>query len=111
MPLPACPQCGADATYQEGNLFICPMCFNEWTAEDQQAAEEAAITRDSNGNPLEDGDDVVVIRDLRMGKETIKQGTRARNIQILEVEMNGHDIQGRIDGIGTVYLKSSVVKK
>lgn len=111
MPLPECPQCGGDVTYQEGNLYICPMCFYEWTAEDQEATQEAEMIRDANGNPLEEGDDVIVIRDLKMGKETIKQGTKAKNIHILDVEMNGHDIQGRIDGIGTIYLKSSVVKK
>ena len=87
------------------------MCFNEWTEESQKAAEEALITRDSNGNVLEDGDDVTVIRDLKLGTETIKQGAKAKNIKILDEEVDGHDIQGRVDGFGVIYLKSNVVKK
>lgn len=111
MTLPNCPKCDGEYTYQEGHLFICPMCFNEWTEESQKAAEEALITRDSNGNVLEDGDDVTVIRDLKLGNETIKQGAKAKNIKILDEEVDGHDIQGRVDGFGVIYLKSSVVKK
>ncbi len=111
MTLPNCPKCDGEYTYQEGHLFICPMCFNEWTEESQKAAEEALITRDSNGNVLEDGDDVTVIRDLKLGNETIKQGAKAKNIKILDEEVDGHNIQGRVDGFGVIYLKSSVVKK
>lgn len=111
MSLPNCPKCDGEYTYQEGHLFICPMCFNEWTEESQSAAEEALIIRDSNGNPLENGDDVTVIRDLKLGGDTIKQGAKAKNIQILDDEVDGHDIQGRVDGFGVIYLKSSVVKK
>lgn len=111
MTLPNCPKCNGEYTYEDGHLFICPMCFYEWTEESQRAAEEAAIVRDSNGNPLEDGDDVTVIRDLKLGNDTIKQGSRARNIKILDEEMDGHDIQGRVDGFGVIYLKSGVVKK
>ncbi|WP_341436725.1 alkylphosphonate utilization protein [Neofamilia massiliensis] len=69
------------------------------------------MIRNSNGNILENGDDVIVIRDLKLGKDIIKQGTKAKNIQILDEEYNGHNIQGRVDGFGVVYLKSSVVKK
>lgn len=111
MSLPKCPKCGEAYTYQEGHLYICPMCFHEWTDKCQEEAEEAELIRDSNGNILENGDDVIVIRDLKLGKDTIKQGTKAKNIQILDEEYNGHDIQGRIDGFGVIYLKSSVVKK
>ncbi|MDI9490118.1 MAG: alkylphosphonate utilization protein [Clostridiaceae bacterium] len=111
MSLPACPKCNESFTYEEGHLYICPMCFHEWDKQDQEAAEEALITRDANGNQLNDGDDVTVIQDLKMGKDVIKQGAKAKSIRILEVPVDGHDIQGRIDGFGTLYLKSSVVKK
>lgn len=111
MSLLKCPMCGETYTYQEGHLYICPMWFYEWADKSQREAEEAEIIRDSNGNILENGNDVIVIRDLKLGKATIKQGTKAKNIQILDEEYNGHDIQGRVDGFGVVYLKSSVVKK
>ena len=38
------------------------MCGNEWTAADAQAAAEAGIIRDANGNELADGDTVVVVK-------------------------------------------------
>lgn len=111
MSLPACPKCQADYTYEDGHLFVCPMCFHSWDQMAQAAAEEALITRDINGKILEDGDDVIIAQDLKLGKDTIKQGTKVKGLRILDEPYNGHDIQGRIDGFGTLYLKSSVVKK
>lgn len=110
MSLPSCPKCNASYTYEDGHLFVCPMCFHEWTAESQRAAEEAAIIRDANGNELNTGDDVTLIRDLKLGKDTLKKGAKARNIRILDTPVDGHDIDGRVDGFGMIYLKSSVVK-
>ncbi len=111
MSLPACPKCQENYTYLDGHLYVCPMCFHEWTDESQKAAEEALITRDANGNELSDGDDVTVIRDLKMGKDVIKLGTRVRGIRLLSEPVDGHDIEARVEGLGSVYLKSSVVKK
>lgn len=67
-------------------------------------------TLDSVGNILEDGDTVVTIKDLKLGKQTIKRGTKAVNIKIIE-PVNGHDIDAKCEGFGAIYLKSSVVKK
>ncbi len=60
--LPNCPKCGDEYTYEDGHMFICPMCGNEWTVADVQAAAEAGIIRDANGNELADGDTVVVVK-------------------------------------------------
>ncbi len=111
MGLPICPKCGGEYTYEEGHLYICPMCFYEWTEESARAEAEAAILRDVNGNPIEEGDSATIVRDLRIGSDTIKQGTRVRNIRILDSPVDGHDIEGRVDGFGSLYLKSSVIKK
>jgi len=27
--LPNCPKCGDEYTYEDGHMFICPMCGNE----------------------------------------------------------------------------------
>ena len=56
--LPNCPKCGDEYTYEDGHMFICPMCGNEWTAADAQAAAEAGIIRDANGNGASDGHDI-----------------------------------------------------
>ena len=112
MDLPKCPQCNEDYTYKDGHLFVCPMCSYEWTEAAQAASEEAAITRDCNGNVLENGDAVSVIRDLKLGSsDTIKLGTRVRNIRILDEKVDGHDILAKVDPFGQVYLKSHLLKK
>ncbi len=110
MSYPACPKCGSEFTYEDGNMLVCPMCFNEWNS-GAEIEDTASIIRDANGNELQDGDDVVVIKDLKLGGNTIKQGSKAKNIRLLEVPVNGHDIEARVDGFGTIYLKSSLVKK
>lgn len=111
MNLPACPNCNENHTYMDGNMYVCPMCFHEWSEADQAAAEEAALIRDVNGNILEDGDDAFIATDLRIGKDTLKRGTKVKGIRILDDEVDGHDLQAKVDGFGTLYLKSSVVRK
>ena len=103
MSLPLCPKCNESYTYQEGHLFICPMCL--------KAEEEALIIRDINGNPIVDGDNAVIAMDLKLGKDTIKQGTKVKGIQRLDDPVDGHNIQGKVDGFGSLLLKSSVIKK
>ncbi|MDO4431671.1 MAG: zinc ribbon domain-containing protein YjdM [Aerococcaceae bacterium] len=110
--LPNCPKCASEYTYQDGDLLICPMCAHEWTQAEAEAAQEASIIRDANGNPLADGDTVTVIKDLKLnGSTTIKQGTKAKGIRLVADPVDGHDIQCKIDGIGALYLKSIYVKK
>lgn len=74
-------------------------------------AEKKKVTRDAVGNFLEDGDNASVVKDLKLGSDTIKQGTKVTNIKILENPVNGHDIDAKVEGFGSLYLKSSVIKK
>lgn len=71
--------------------------------------------RCSNGNVLNDGDSVTVIRDLKVkgSSNVVKVGTKVKNIRVLAPEYitDGHDIDCKIDGFGSMKLKSSVVKK
>jgi len=32
--LPNCPNCESKITYRAGDLYICPECAHEWSAED-----------------------------------------------------------------------------
>lgn len=109
--LPPCPKCGSQYTYEDGNLLICPECAHEWTPDEQAAAEEAKIIRDSNGVELKDGDTVTVIKDLPVkgAPKPVKVGTKVKGIR-LNYESD-HDIDCKIEGFGAMGLKSEFVKK
>ena len=108
--LPPCPQCGSTYTYEDGTMLVCPECGYEWSAAEAAEKAEAAIVKDSNGNPLADGDSVVVIKDLKIkgSSQVVKRGTKVKNIRLVDGD---HDIDCKIDGIGQMGLKSEFVKK
>lgn len=103
-----CPQCQSEYGYADGELFICPECTHEWTSFD--ANDSAPGIRDANGNPLQDGDTVTVIKDLKVKGSSlvVKVGTKVKNIRLVGGD---HDIDCKIDGIGAMKLKSEFVKK
>lgn len=108
--LPPCPKCQSVYSYEDGNLLVCPECAHEWSAEDAKAAAEGAQIKDSNGNVLQDGDTITVIKDLKVkgSSLTVKVGTKVKNIRLVDGD---HDIDCKIDGIGAMKLKSEFVKK
>jgi protein PhnA len=109
--LPACPQCSAEFTYEDGALFICPECGHEWSAQTAAPTPDGAkIYRDSAGNVLQDGDTVAVIKDLKLkgSAGVIKMGTKVKNIRLVDSD---HDIDCKIDGFGAMSLKSEFVRK
>ncbi|NLI58176.1 MAG: alkylphosphonate utilization protein [Clostridium sp.] len=112
--LPNCPKCNCEYTYEDANLFICPECFHEWKATDTaQNEEDTKVIKDANGNVLNDGDTVTVIKDLKLkGNTSIKRGTIVKNIKLIYEPSDGiHNIDCKIDGFGAMLLKSSIVKK
>lgn len=113
--LPPCPACAEEYAYEDGALLVCPMCGHEWSPESEAAdrAEPApAVVKDAVGNPLADGDDVTIAKDLKVkGGSTIKSGTKVRGIRLLDAPVDGHDISAKVPGQGQMYLKSSVVKR
>lgn len=110
--LPDCPSCGSEYAYEDSGLLICPMCGHEWTKESEAEEEEAAQIKDVNGNVLNDGDHVSIVKDLKVkgSSNVIKQGTKIKGIRIVEPE-DGHDLDCKVPGFGKMALKSSVVKK
>ncbi len=109
--LPKCPTCSSEYTYEDGSLYVCPECAHEWAiAGTAESAEQLRVVRDAFGNPLNDGDSVTVIKDLKIKGSTavVKVGTKVRNIRLVEGD---HDIDCKIDGIGAMQLKSEFVKK
>jgi protein PhnA len=108
--LPACPACGSSYTYEDGPNFVCPECAHEWPQLAQQETNETRAVRDANGNVLQDGDTVTVIKDLKVKGSSlvVKVGTKVKNIRLVDGD---HDIDCKIDGIGAMGLKSEFVKK
>lgn len=107
---PVCPECGSEHTYELAGLHACSICGNEWDPTQMHNSGDTVV--DAVGNPLQDGDAVIVVRDLPVKGSPggIKAGTKVRNIRLIE-PVDGHDIDCRIDGFGRMRLKSSVVKK
>lgn len=111
LDLPNCPKCNSEYTYEDGSLFVCPECGHEWTLElKTENSEDGKIIKDANGNVLNDGDSVTVIKDLKVKGSSlvVKIGTKVKNIHLVDGD---HDIDCKIDGFGAMKLKSEFVKK
>ncbi|MGL5336045.1 MAG: zinc ribbon domain-containing protein YjdM [Enterovibrio sp.] len=110
MSLPACPICQSPYTYEDGDLLVCPECAHEWSANASAQEETQRVIKDANGNVLQDGDSVTVIKDLKVKGSSlvVKVGTKVKNIRLVDGD---HDIDCKIDGIGAMKLKSEFVKK
>ena len=108
--LPNCPKCNSEYTYEDGNLLVCPECAYEWSLESAEDTESAKVVKDANGNILNNGDSITVIKDLKVkgSSSVVKIGTKVKNIRLVDGD---HDIDCKIDGFGAMKLKSEFVKK
>ena len=110
---PPCPKCKCEYTYSNGMLMVCPECFHEWNPEEETTeadAEASTVIKDANGNILQDGDSVVVIKDLPVkgSSKPVKAGTKVKNIKLTDGD---HNIDCKIEGFGSMALKSEYVRK
>lgn len=107
--LPNCPKCDGEYTYEDGSLLICPECAHEWSA--SQEAQEFTV-KDSNGATLRSGDDVTVIKDLKVkgSSSVVKVGTKIKNIRLVE-SADDHNIDCKIPGVGAIKITPKYVKK
>lgn len=107
--IPNCPKCNSEYTYEDGNLYVCPECAHEWMPGAEEV-EEQKVFKDANGNILQDGDTVTVIKDLKVkgSSSVVKVGTKVKNIRLVDGD---HDIECKIDGFGAMQLKTEFVKK
>ncbi len=109
--LPPCPQCSSEYTYEDGAMLVCPECGHEWTADSEEnLKDDTVIVKDANGTILNDGDAIVVIKDLKVKgtSSVVKVGTKVKSIRLVEGD---HNIDCKISGIGAMQLKSEFVKK
>lgn len=109
MTYPACPECQSEFTYHDGTQLVCPDCSHEWQ-ENETTNDEILLVKDANGSILNNGDTVVLIKDLKVKGSSlvIKQGTKVKNIRLQDD--GDHNIGCKIDGT-PMNLKSEFVKK
>ncbi|NIG87974.1 zinc ribbon domain-containing protein YjdM [Serratia symbiotica] len=110
MQFPHCPQCHSEYTYQDHAMFICPECAHEWNDSAPTEDEDQLIVKDANSNLLSDGDAVTVVKDLKVkgSASMLKIGTKVKNIRLVAGD---HNIDCKIEGFGSMKLKSEFVKK
>ena len=81
--------------------MICPDCGLEWNpSEEVDPGDTGLVVKDS----------VVVVKDLPVkgAPKSIKAGTKVKNIRLVEGD---HNIDCKIDGFGSMALKSEFVRK
>lgn len=106
--LPNCLKCNSEYVYEDGVLLVCPECAYEWNPSETQ--NDTFIVKDVNGNILQDGDSITIIKDLKVkgASSSLKIGTKVKNIRLVDSD---HNIECKIDGFGAMKLKSEFVKK
>ncbi|WP_240007544.1 alkylphosphonate utilization protein [Pseudaquidulcibacter saccharophilus] len=74
-------------------------------------SDEELVVKDANGNQLKDGDNVTLIKDLKVkgsGGVTLKRGTVIKNIRLTynedEIECNHEKVKGLV-------LRTEFIKK
>lgn len=94
-----------------GALLVCPECAHEWNPSDIQE-EVARVIKDASGTVLSDGDDVTIVKDMKVegSSNILKVGTKVRGIRLVDGP-GDHDIEAKVDGFGPMNLKSSIVRK
>jgi protein PhnA len=107
---PNCPKCKSTYTYELDGILMCPECFNEWTVEEDELPIGDVKVLDANGVELQNGDSVVILKDLPIkgSPRSIKSGTKVKNIRLVDSD---HNIDCKIEGFGAMALKSEFVKK
>lgn len=112
-----CSKCQSANIYFDGSIWNCPDCAHEWTESPKTVLNKPkesseGLIKDAHGNVLSDGDSVTVIKDLKVkgSSSSVKVGTKVKNIRLID-SSDGHNISCKIDGFGSMNLKSEFVKK
>lgn len=107
---PACPQCTLENTYPDGDNYVCADCGFEWPQADAASEDDAdAVVKDANGNVLQNGDSVALIKDLKVkgSSITLKVGTKIKNIRLVGGD---HEVDCKVEG-SSYMLKACYLKK
>lgn len=91
--------------------FVYDEASGEWVSAGQAAAAPDALeVRDAVGNLLADGDQVTLIKDLKVkgAGQTLKRGTLIRSIRLTG---DPQEIDCRYEGIKGLVLRAEFVRK
>lgn len=110
MSYPPCPNCGSNYVYEDRSSLVCPECGHEWNPSESEH-EDVFIVRDANGAILEVGDQVTLIKDLKVkgSSQGLKIGTKTTIRRI--VEGKDHELDCKFVGAGEIMVTAKFVKK
>ncbi|WQZ89753.1 alkylphosphonate utilization protein [Helicobacter pylori] len=105
--LPPCPKCNDACTYHDGTQLVCSSCLYEWN--ENEVNDEELIVKDCHNNLLQNGDSVILIKDLKVKGSSLvlKKGTKIKNIKLVNSD---HNVDCKIEG-RSLSLKSEFLKK
>jgi len=111
-----CPNCKSLYGYPTGTSMMCPECGHEWNPNEitesthTASKTDSTVVKDANGNVLQDGDTVILVKDLPVkgAPKPIKAGTKVKNIKLTSGD---HNIDCKVEGFGAMALKSIYVRK
>lgn len=109
-----CPSCQSLYGYPTGTSMMCPECGHEWNPNEPvevvEEVSDSSVVKDANGTVLQDGDTIVIIKDLPVkgASKAIKAGTKVKNIKLTSGD---HNIDCKVEGFGAMGLKSIFVRK
>lgn len=97
----------------DSDEYVYDEASGEWVAPGETAptlASDAVEVRDSVGNLLADGDQVTLIKDLKVkgAGQTLKRGTLIKSIRLTG---DAQEIDCRFDGIKGLVLRAEFVRK
>ncbi|MBW4936175.1 zinc ribbon domain-containing protein YjdM [Marinobacter sp. F4206] len=110
MSYPPCPKCNSEYVYEDQPNLVCPECGHEWNPS-EVTAEDTFVVRDANGTVLEAGDQVTLIKDLKVkgSSQVLKIGTKTAIRRI--VEGKDHELDCKLPGVGEMMVTAKFVKK
>lgn len=90
--------------------YVYDEATGEWRPASELAAAARIVVRDAAGNELADGDQVVLVKDLKVkgAGTTLKQGTVIRSIRLTD---NPEEIDCRHEAIKGLVLRTEFVRK
>ncbi|GHQ04483.1 hypothetical protein JP0056_10100 [Helicobacter pylori] len=91
----------------DGAQLVCSSCLYEWN--ENEVNDEELIVKDCHNNLLQNGDSVILIKDLKVKGSSLvlKKGTKIKNIKLVNGD---HNVDCKIEG-QSLSLKSEFLKK